>query len=81
MKSGGTFAFVISNYKDVFSNVKKENSNDSQINISEDMLNICKRHMTYEKTENIAWSGFSTLAGKMGTKGNVEDMHILSKKF
>jgi hypothetical protein len=37
--------------------------------------------MTYEKTENIAWSGFSTLAGKMGTKGNVEDMHILSKKF
>jgi|TARA_Y100000389_G_C17432226_1_gene503378 hypothetical protein len=81
LKSGGTFAFVISNYKDVFSNVKKENSNDSQINISEDMLNICKRHMTYEKTENIAWSGFSTLAGKMGTKGNVEDMHILSKKF
>lgn len=40
LKSGGTFAFVISNYKDVFSNVKKENSNDSHINISEDMLNI-----------------------------------------
>jgi len=76
LKKGATFAFVISDHKDIFAHIGKENYTER--NISEDMLNICKRHMAYKKTENIAWANFSTLNGKQGS-GNLEDMHILVK--
>lgn len=76
LKVGGTFSFVISDYKNIFSDNKKETYDI--LPISQDMLNVASRHFNFKKTENIAWGAFSTLNGKMAS-GNIEDMHILTK--
>jgi hypothetical protein len=77
LKVGGTFSFVISDYKNIFSDNKKETYDT--LPISQDMLNVALRHFNFKKTENIAWGSFSTLNGKMAS-GNIEDMHILTKQ-
>lgn len=76
IKKGGIFAFVISNYKNIFEDTKSENY--QQLDISNDMLKIAERHLKYDKTEQIAWGAFSKLNGKMAS-GNLEDMHILQR--
>lgn len=76
IKPGGTFSFVISNYKNIFPD--QENEKYDMLTISQDMLKIAERHFTFKKTENIAWGAFKTLNGKMAS-GNIEDMHVLIK--
>lgn len=76
IKPGGTFSFVISNYKNIFGS--QDNESYDELTISQDMLKIASRHFKFKKTENIAWGAFKTLNGKMAS-GNIEDMHVLTK--
>jgi hypothetical protein len=71
LRSGGRFAFVISNYR---------NKDKQEVAISQDMMHVVQRHMPLKQHYKVQWSAIAgSRQAKKTRGGNFEDLWLFEK--